>query len=144
MMPAFASAVEGSNKYVPRMVVQALHILAHAALGFWLFGLWGLLLGFAALIWRPLFRGSRQAKAELDFINQHAGASLQKVMKAHYGMGWLVVVGLKGWNVYSKRGQKAMLNKGKFWDIRLPTEFLCGLQWDIILLFFIVIMEVTL
>lgn len=157
LIPIFAalSAMQGANT-LPRGVLMALHVAACALVAY-LAGAGWYSLGFAviapAMFWL-LLRGGWQAGEELDYMAGKYWASLWWVAAFHlphlavtlavmgYGayLGhWQAFVGagfalaayplpllaLTRWN-YEKTPK--LMNTGKFWDVRRPTEIATGIS----------------
>lgn len=132
MILAFASAAHGNNlisKGILIAISAALWGLIAAAATNWL-----LAVVIQALVvgWWFMLRGSKQAKVELDKMDtiNPPHPSMMDVLKAHYYTGILTCVSLYFFN-YDKRPD--LVNNGKFWDCRRPTEFATGLTADVVL-----------
>lgn len=131
MITAIASAVHGNDALTKGAVISA-HAAAYGILGYIAVGWLGLIFPALAILWWFTLRTGKQAKIELkkmDTINP-PHPSYMDVLKAHYYTGILTVIGLYFFN-YEKRPN--LINNGKFWDCRRPTEFLTGLTLDIVL-----------
>lgn len=133
MILAFASAAHGNN-FISKGVLIAISAvlwgLIATALHGWLIGVivQGLVVG-----WWFTLRGGKQARVELDRMDtiNPPHPTMLDVLKAHYYTGWLTCLALYFFN-YEKRPN--LINNGKFWDCRRPTEFATGMTGDIILI----------
>lgn len=133
MILAFASAAHGNNFVSKGVLIAASAVawgLIFAAVHGWLAAV--IVQGLVAGWWFVL-RGGKQARAELnrmDTINPPHPTMLD-VLKAHYYTGFLTCAALYFFN-YDKRPD--LINNGKFWDCRRPTEFATGLTADFLLI----------
>lgn len=152
---ALLSALQGFNA-VSKGYLIAAHVFSCTILGY-LAGLsWiplaGVSVAVPGLFWVAL-RGGAQAEEELDYMARKPWASLGRVAIVHaphliftlafigygvwrgqwYLLAWAVaalvsaalpLLALRVWNYDTKPG---LINTGKFWDVRRPTEIATGL-----------------
>lgn len=83
-------------------------------------------------LWWFGLRGGKQAQLELQYMDtwNPPHPSIWDVLKAHYYTGWLTLIALK---CYNYTNAPNLINTGKFWDVRRPTEIATGLTGDIML-----------
>lgn len=132
MITAIASGLHGYNA-AGKWIIVAANAAAYSGIGVWFYGWYGLYFLPVVVAWWMLLRGGSQAQKELqkmDNINApHPG--YMDVMRAHYYTGLLTCLGLYFFN-YKRTPH--LVNNGKFWDCRRPTECLSGLTLDICLM----------
>lgn len=131
MITALASGIHGHNTF-SKGYIMAAHALAYGGIGYLTCGLSGLAVIPACIAWWFLLRGRKQAQVELQRMDTYnpPHPSMWAVMKAHYFTGFLTCVALYFFN-YDKRPE--LVNNGKFWDCRRPTELATGLTFDIMI-----------
>lgn len=137
MITALASVAHGYDQagapwYFSKGYIMAAHALAYGGLGFAVAGGWGLIVTPLALAWWPVFRGRKQAQVELQKMDtwNEPHPSYHDVLRAHYYTGWLTMLALYLFN-YTRHPD--LVNNGRFWDCRRPSEFATGLTLDVVL-----------
>ncbi len=136
MILAFTSAAHGYNLASKGYIVAASALL-YGVIGWGFIGVWGWLLAALVAAWWFTLRTSKQAKIELDYMDtiNPPQPYLMDVFKAHYYTGFLTCLALMIFNYDTK---PELINNGKFWDCRRPTEFATGLTGDILLLLILI------
>lgn len=131
MITAIASALHG-NDAAPKGLIIAGHSVIYTLLSVTFFEWYGVLILPLCVAWWFIFRGSRQAKIELDCMDRinPPHPSYGDVLRAHYYTGILTVLALRFYNYDTK---PHLINNGKFWDVRRPTEIATGLTGDIMM-----------
>lgn len=142
MITAFASAIHGHGS-VTKGLVMAVNICAYSVIFYMLCGSYGLIVAPLIIAWWFMLRGSKQAKIELDYMDtiNKPHPTMVEVLKAHYYTGFLTCAALYFYN-YEKKPE--LINNGKFWDCRRPTEFATGLTFDLFLTLLLGVLWITL
>ncbi len=131
MILACASAAHGNNLFGKGYLVAASALL-YGALGWAVIGVWGWLLIALVVVWWFVFRTSKQARVELDYMDTRNPPQprLMDVFRAHYYTGFLTCLSLMAFNYDTA---PHLVNNAKFWDCRRPTEFATGLTGDVMM-----------
>lgn len=142
MILAITSALHGADR-LPKAVLIAASAVLWGILACWITGsMYGWTASIPVIAWWFVLRGGKQARAELDCMDRWNAPhpTYLDVMKAHYFTGFLTVLSLYFFN-YDRTPH--LVNNGKFWDCRRPTELATGLTGDLMLLLVVIVFNMV-
>lgn len=133
MITAIASGLHGYNA-ASKGIIMAAHCTLYGTIAYFCADVFAaLIVMLLCVVWWFVFRGSKQARIELDKMDtiNPPHPTYTDVMKAHYFTGFLAVLALYFYNYETK---PKLINNGKFWDCRRPTEIATGLTGDVMIM----------